>query len=293
MPFDGSTIPTDRAIRLLTELGTLNVWSLTLSGGEPFLHPDILAIIETASQSGLTATINTNGLRFLDDDGLIDSLLEMKRRHVQYSLSISLDSPDPIANNRGRGKGQDVIIAAHRAIEAGLDIRIAAVVHAGTLESALDLPSVFPGAKSFSFFPMMATWSTVHRGSKLTVSEDKMKQFWERATRLQEEYGTERITLPFRKRREGEPKAPDSNQETCLCGITKCFIDSQLNVYPCSWTKAPHLCMGSIMNESLESVWASQRAQEIRFTGTTSRLCQATPSLTDRSKVPVRYMASA
>jgi len=55
-----------------------NVQSITLIGGEPSLHPDLVKIIQYIKQKGIICQMLTNGVLFLEDeeDQLLNSLLE-------------------------------------------------------------------------------------------------------------------------------------------------------------------------------------------------------------------------
>ena len=55
-----------------------NLQSITLIGGEPTLHPDLVKIIQYIKQQGVICQMLTNGVIFLEDkeDALLDSLVE-------------------------------------------------------------------------------------------------------------------------------------------------------------------------------------------------------------------------
>ena len=74
-----------------------------LTGGEPFLHRDLLTVLESALAVAPT-TVLTNGTRI--DAAMADALAALARR-VRYSLEIrvSLDDTDPDKNDRIRGVG--------------------------------------------------------------------------------------------------------------------------------------------------------------------------------------------
>ena len=62
-----------KIVEILEELKTMGVKQLNLSGGEPFLHPDIMGIIEKASALGFNIYIYSSGLytKRLPDSGEI------------------------------------------------------------------------------------------------------------------------------------------------------------------------------------------------------------------------------
>lgn len=88
-----------------------------VTGGEPFLHPAILALLDEALETAPT-TVLTNGTRISED--VADALLHLASRS-RYSLEIrvSLDDVDPAANDRVRGSGAwDKAVAAIRRLDA-------------------------------------------------------------------------------------------------------------------------------------------------------------------------------
>src|SRR5215467_14180442 len=80
-----------RRIDLLAELGTTII---TISGGEPMLHPDLDEIIRRIRQRGAIATLITNGY-FLT----VDRIRRLNRAGLDY-LQISIDNVDPDAASK-------------------------------------------------------------------------------------------------------------------------------------------------------------------------------------------------
>lgn len=289
MPFNGTEAPTERTVELIKEFGQMNVWYLNFSGGEPFLHPGIMEFIETASSCGIETSINTNGLRLLEDAVLKD-LLRLKTAGSKFILSISLDSPDPAANDSARGRGKEVIEAIHRAIDSGLDIKVASVVHSETVDTALDIIETFKGARAYSFFPMINTWAVEKKGQDLLADKEKMGEFWKHASELQENCGKGTIILPFREGNpSGEKEEITNNHNGCFCGFSKCFIDSDLNMYPCDVSRVDTYCFGNLNNSSLRFLWNGDKADVIRSIGKANRLCERKGELKCGGDLPARY----
>ena len=88
------------AIREADELGVKEIY---FTGGEPFLHGEIMGLLADALAVAPT-TILTNGT--LVDDAVADRLAALARG-AAYSLEIrvSLDDTDPEKNDRIRGAG--------------------------------------------------------------------------------------------------------------------------------------------------------------------------------------------
>ena len=86
-------VPLEVMLRRIDRLGELGTTIITLSGGEPTLHPDLDAIIRRIRERGAIATLITNGLLLTPD--VIERL---NRAGLDY-LQISIDNvlPDEVS----------------------------------------------------------------------------------------------------------------------------------------------------------------------------------------------------
>lgn len=83
-------LTTEEALAAVDAAAAAGVGDIIISGGEPFLRPDIERILERMAERDITARIATNGSR--QDD---DLLRRLKRRTRVKSFQISVDSLDP------------------------------------------------------------------------------------------------------------------------------------------------------------------------------------------------------
>jgi sulfatase maturation enzyme AslB (radical SAM superfamily) len=97
-PLDG-----EAARRAIAEAERLGVKEIYFTGGEPFLHRDIVALLEVSLAVAPT-TVLTNGT--VITEAMADALAALARA-ASYSLEIrvSLDDVDPELNDRVRGPG--------------------------------------------------------------------------------------------------------------------------------------------------------------------------------------------
>jgi molybdenum cofactor biosynthesis enzyme MoaA len=115
----------DRVRRLATEALDAGVTELILTGGEPFLLPDIDDLV-AACTAVLPTTLLTNGMLFRGRR--LDSLRRMDR--TRLAVQISLDSATPDLHDRHRGRGSwDRAVAGIRIAHAeGFRVRVAATL---------------------------------------------------------------------------------------------------------------------------------------------------------------------
>ncbi len=77
-------VPTDVVIRRINKLADLGTSIITLSGGEPMLHPDLDGIIAAMRNRGVLACMITNGYLLMPDR--IEKLNQAGLDHMQISI---------------------------------------------------------------------------------------------------------------------------------------------------------------------------------------------------------------
>ena len=115
---------------------------LLITGGEPFLHPELDELVNPAA-SQLPVTVLTNAMVF--ERGRRREMLESMDRD-RVTLQVSLDSAGPAIHDRMRGTGSHAraLAGIGLARSLGFQIRVAATLHddelssAATLHAALD-----------------------------------------------------------------------------------------------------------------------------------------------------------
>ncbi|MEO7135922.1 MAG: radical SAM protein [Vicinamibacterales bacterium] len=119
--------------RIAREARPLGVAEFCLTGGEPFLLPDIADIV-LACAAVAPVTLLTNGMLFRGSRRL--QLRRLPRDRV--TLQISLDSPNPTLHDshRGAGSWQRAWDGIQSAREDGFRVRLAATVNSDAEEEA-------------------------------------------------------------------------------------------------------------------------------------------------------------
>ena len=115
----------ERVRRIAVEAADLGVSEIFVTGGEPFMLPDIGDILAACAAAAPT-TVLTNGMLF--GGSRLETLLSLPRERVTFQ--ISLDSPTPERHDGHRGKG--TWARAWKGIELaraeGFRVRLAATV---------------------------------------------------------------------------------------------------------------------------------------------------------------------
>ena len=126
---DWPTLPLEVVTLWIQQAKAQGVTRLTLSGGEPTLHPDLPALMRMATGLGLAVSLQTNAIRLGQSLQLLTELQACGLR----SVAISYHSPDA-----ARSDAMTNAPTTHRKTEAG----IAACLKAGvrvTLNCVIDL----------------------------------------------------------------------------------------------------------------------------------------------------------
>jgi len=118
--YDGYVFSGHEWIALLDSALYQGIQCIRLTGGEPLIHPNILAIVTSAAERGLRVSVITNGYKL---ESLMDTLVDAGLSQV----IVSIDSPDPTEHDMLRGiKGlyKRALSGLKAAKAAGLHTRV-------------------------------------------------------------------------------------------------------------------------------------------------------------------------
>ena len=107
-------MPFEQILPLLDDAAAIGTRTLVLTGGEPFLHPDLFAIVEAARARGMGVNITTNGT-------LLDRRWDEVVASGVASLSFSIDGLEPTHDGlRGqKGAFRRTMAALERVVDHG------------------------------------------------------------------------------------------------------------------------------------------------------------------------------
>jgi MoaA/NifB/PqqE/SkfB family radical SAM enzyme len=104
-------VPTDEMFQRIDRLGAMGTAIVTISGGEPLLHPDLDAIIARIRKNGMMAGLITNGYLLV-----ADRIERLNRAGLEY-LQISIDNvmPDDVSKKSLKVLDQKLALLAEHA----------------------------------------------------------------------------------------------------------------------------------------------------------------------------------
>lgn len=173
-----SDLSAEEWISILDGLYTQGLRVLTLTGGEPTIHPGFREILAFAADRFIVQ-LNTNGTRI--DDSLAD---EVARANLKAVL-VSLDSTTPDYHNRYRGPGswEAAMLAIERLRARGVGIVVSSTISSENL-GELDALHELAASMGAEFNPDVVFWAGHARGlpeeffvAKSVVREYKEKYF--------------------------------------------------------------------------------------------------------------------
>lgn len=115
----------DRIRRLAAEAVDAGVTELILTGGEPFLLPDIDELVGVCT-AVLPTTLLTNGMLF--KGRRLDALRRMDRERLTLQISLDSSTPDIHDSHRGRGSWEKAVTGMRLAIAEGFRVKVAATL---------------------------------------------------------------------------------------------------------------------------------------------------------------------
>lgn len=231
--------------RVIDELSAMKVFQLNIGGGEPFMRPDFLDLMDYAHSKGMVTCISTNGT-------LIDRRIARRLHHPLVYIQVSLDGATPESNDsiRGAGSFHKVLQALEYLREWDIEVSINTVL---TRLSFSELDQLTALAAGFEAKLRVSRFRPSGRGkqswSQLNVSADQMLDFSQWLGRhLSVSTGDSFFSVSTEERR-----ALGLN----MCGACKltCCISPEGGVYPCAFLQEADFRAGVVPEEPFDPIW--------------------------------------
>lgn len=229
---------------------------LILTGGEPLLRDDILALIRYSSEKGLMPVLGTNGI-LLDEKNTDELLLNGLK-----GIGVSIDSINKTLHDKFRGRDgawERTVKGITIAKDKGLGFQIQTTA---TKENYHEIDEIIDfsyelGCKAFNLFFLVCTG----RGHGLTdITPQQYEALLAKLVSLQDKYGDKMIIkakcAPHFKRvayqHNINAKALEGYTSDCLAGKHYCRVTPDGYVTPCPYMP---LGVGNVKKASLEDIW--------------------------------------
>lgn len=220
--FDSSSkpVPTEEMIHRVDLLAALGTATITISGGEPLLHPEVDEIIKKIRSHGMLAGLITNG--YLLTPERIKRLNHAGLDHLQ--ISIDNVKPDDVSKKSLRVLRKKLGLLADL---AQFDVNVNSVV-GSLVETPEDALTVTRHALDLGF---SSTVGLVHNGSgRLQPLSDRQQSVYQQIERLKKPFHTSALYNRFHKNlARGLP-----NDWHCRAGSRYLYICEDGLVHYCS-----------------------------------------------------------
>lgn len=258
----GFDMPLSKVKSILDEYAEMGGLHVTLSGGEAFLHKDLVEICRYCREKDLKITILSNLISLREDQ--IPALKEVNLSLIQTSLySMNPEIHDYITTVKGSHAKTKAAIEL--LVKNDIPVQISCPImkanrkgYAEVLEYAKSLK-----IKAYTDYIMMAQadFSTNNLANRISLEET------EELLRDIIEYD-----IDYRKMVEDKPPVSDfiafdleryKKQPVCGVGYDNCCITANGDVYPCAGWQA--YVLGNVYKQSLREIWEeSPRVKELR-----------------------------
>ena len=247
-------MPFENAATIVARAPAAGVKTLVITGGEPFVHPRIFELIEMAKNLGLGVNITTNGTLLRGD-------VERLRASGVDSLSISIDGLQATHDKlRGVDGTYRELTAAIDVLQAETDIHLN-VYFVVTKENVRELIAVYEMTRErgigFDFWPVNG-----YPHLYVTAPEDKAVYLaaLERIARTNEQVADRmdyyRYGIEYMEGRRDHFR--------CLGLIEQFGVNHEGQLVPCCVWEQKGLQVGSALDEPLDQLLYSERAQALR-----------------------------
>ena len=169
--------PVDLAMEViatvLSDAEAQGIRRVSMTGGEPTLHPHFPEILDLVVAHGMTWDIVTNGRRF---DRLVAWLEASPARHAACGLVVfSVDGAGEATHDgiRGAGQRREVLTAMALSVAMGIPFATATTLHARNVEEieAIATECAGLGAQVVRFAMMQPTGTHLDESLRLSASE--------------------------------------------------------------------------------------------------------------------------
>ncbi len=260
----------DQIIRILDEAYECGIFSVTLTGGEPLLHSDFMAITDAIYERGMELTeLNTNG-SFLTRE-VLD---RFRKKGYDPLIKISFDGIGFHDEMRGRAGMEEAALSAIKlAVQEGF--RVMVQMNVNRRNESVILPSLrmlddmrVPETRLIRTVET-PRWEMLHKGESLGWEE-----YYCRSLELLQNYCSEDHSMsiwvwsllkasPSDRTYQGSfIKFREGNFKGCapVCSTVRTIpaIGANGRIYPCmqssGYLNAHGICLGSVFENSLEDL---------------------------------------
>ncbi|MCQ2343312.1 MAG: radical SAM protein [Paludibacteraceae bacterium] len=257
----GFDMPTAKVKDLIDQLAAMGGLHVTFSGGEAFMHKDLIELIRYAREKDMMVSVLSNLIAVKDEQ--IQLLHDLNISLIQVSLySMDPEIHDMITTVKGSFAKTKAVI--EKLVAADVPVQISCPVmkanrkgYRAVLEYANSLK-----IKAQTDFIMMAeaNFDTSNLANRISIEET------EELLRDIMEFDPTYKQMIVNKRPISEEIKFDieryKKQRICGVGYDNCCITANGDVYPCAGWQS--MVLGNVYKQSLLDIWENSEVKELR-----------------------------
>ncbi|CAB1076610.1 radical SAM protein [Alkalispirochaeta odontotermitis] len=238
-------LTTAQCFQVIDSLAAMKVFQFNIGGGEPFMRPDFLDLMDYAHQKGMVTCISTNGT-------LIDREVARRLDNQLVYIQVSLDGATAKSNDavRGRGSFNKALNALRLLRQRNIAVSINTVLTRHSfpdLEHLVELAAEFGAKLRISRFRPSGRGK--HSWQQLNVDRDQLIAFsqW-LADNLAVSTGDSFFSVSTEERR---------SLGLNMCGACKltCCLSPTGQVYPCAFLQEDEFHAGNVPKDAFDAIW--------------------------------------
>lgn len=254
----------DQCKALIDDICSITNPILILTGGEPFMRPDIWDIIDYAREKGAMPVIGTNGTVITEE------IAAHMAEHRIKRISVSIDFPDAEGQDAFRGKKgafDDAIRGIRIAEEHGIGVQVNTTVtkqNADKMDDLLKLAEDIGAAALHPFFLVPTGRGESLRDIELSPDEyeEVLNWVWDRQKTSPLYFKPTDAPHYYRVAHQKAHQEDMTGEELshvinthsrgCLGGISFVFISHVGDVQPCGYFD---MQLGNVLEEPFSKIW--------------------------------------
>lgn len=258
--FKEGMISPDLFYSVLDQLEDLSCWQVTLSGGEPMLHPRFKEFLRAAKEKDMYVAVLSN-LTLLDDE-IVDILKDGNVSSVQVSL-YSMNPEHHDAITKLPGSFEKTKVAIEKLIANDIPVQISCPT---MKENKDDYVGVMQWAREHKIrahtdYSIMAEYNNDTSNLSHRLSPEECGEVIKDILGWDSDYQEEILSSDFAAQVLNYENALDA--PLCGVGISTCCMVADGSVYPCAGWQS-YVC-GNLNEDTLDHIWNdSEKMQYLR-----------------------------
>lgn len=239
-------LSTREAFDLIEQFSRAHVFQVNFGGGEPFMRPDFMQILDKCHEHEIMTCISTNGT-------LLDSNLVSRMAHNRMlAIQVSIDGATPKTCDKIRGKGTfDTAIKALKLLAAtSIPTSINTVL---TTQNAGEIPALHSLAQSLGVAFRVSRFRPSGRGSdnweRLRPNPAQLVEFSKWLNNSSDVRTGDSFFSLTTQERQG------LGLNLCGAGKLTCCVGPTGRVYPCAFLQQERFKAGSLREKSFQAIW--------------------------------------